>query len=75
MVLHGKTVRDEESREMLDMIFGNIEGEMAYIYNWGGYADTLKSVLSGKGDIVSTLEAKKTAVETAIEKYLSDLQQ
>lgn len=57
------------------MIFGNIEGEMAYIYNWGGYADTLKSVLSGKGDIVSTLEAKKTAVESAIEKYLSDLQQ
>lgn len=75
VVLHGKTVRDEESREMLDIIFGNIEGEMAYIYNWGGYADTLKSVLSGKGDIVSTLEAKKTAVETAIEKYLSDLQQ
>lgn len=75
VVLHGKTVRDEESREMLDIIFANIEGEMAYIYNWGGYADTLKSVLSGKGDIVSKLEAKKTAVESAIEKYLSDLQQ
>lgn len=75
VVLHGKTIRDEESREMLDMIFGNIEGEMAYIYNWGGYADALKSVLSGKGDIVSTLEAKKTAVDAAIEKYLNDLQQ
>lgn len=75
VILHGKTIRDEESREMLDMIFGNIEGEMAYIYNWGGYADALKSVLSGEGDIVSTLEAKKTAVEAAIDKYLSDLQQ
>ena len=74
IVLHGKTVRDEESREMLDIIFANIEGEMAYVYNWGGYADTLKSVLSGSGDIVSSLESKKTAVETAIENYLKDLQ-
>lgn len=74
VVLHGKTVRDEESREMLDIIFANIEGEMTYIYNWGGYADTLKSVLSGSGDIVSSLESKKTAVETAIENYLKDLQ-
>ena len=74
VVLHGKTVRDEESREMLDIIFANIEGEMAYVYNWGGYADTLKSVLSGSGDIVSSLESKKTAVETAIENYLKDLQ-
>ncbi len=74
VVLHGKTVRDEESREMLDIIFANIEGEMAYIYNWGGYANTLKSVLSGSGDIVSSLESKKTAVETAIENYLKDLQ-
>ena len=74
IVLHGKTVRDEESREMLDIIFSNIEGEMTYIYNWGGYASTLKSVLSGSGDIVSSLESKKTAVETAIENYLKDLQ-
>lgn len=74
VVLNGKTIRDEESREMLDIIFANIESEMAYIYNWGGYADTLKSVLSGSGDIVSSLESKKTAVETAIENYLKDLQ-
>ena len=74
VVLNGKTVRDNESSEMLDIIFSNIEGEMAYIYNWGGYANTLKSVLSGSGDVVSSLESNKTAVETAIENYLKDLQ-
>lgn len=74
VVLNGKTVRDKESSEMLDIIFSNIESEMAYIYNWGGYSNALRSVMTGDSDVVSTLEANKSAVEAAIEDYLKNLE-
>lgn len=74
VVLEGKTIRDEESREMLDIIFSNVEGEMAYIYNFGNYSNALISVMTGTADIVSTLDSNKQATEKAIEEYLEKLE-
>jgi hypothetical protein len=73
VVLTGKTARDDESVEMLDIIFSNIESEMAYIYQWGSYANTLKSVMTSSSDIVSTLESNRTSTETAITKYIETI--
>ena len=74
VVLTGKTARDNESVEMLDIIFSNIESELAYIYQWGGYSETIKNVATGTKDIVSTLTSKKEATEKAIDKFIDSLQ-
>lgn len=73
VVLTSKTARDEESVEMLDIIFSNIESDMAYMYGWGGYSDALISVMTGSSDIMSTLEAKRSATEEAIKTYMSEI--
>lgn len=74
IVLNGKTIRDEGSREMLDIIFSNIEGEMAFIYQWGSYSSALMNVMTGTSDIVSTLDSNRSAVEKAIEDHLENLE-
>lgn len=73
VVLTGKTARDNESVEMLDIIFSNIECEMSYQYQWGGYSNSLKSVMTGSGDIISSLESVREATETAITNYIAAL--
>ena len=73
VVLTSKTARDEEPVEMLDIIFSNIESDMAYMYGWGGYSDALISVMTGSSDIMSTLEAKRSATEEAIKTYMSEI--
>lgn len=73
VVLTGKTARDDESVEMLDIIFSNIECEMAYLYQWGGYSNSLKSVMTGSVDIISTLESMRESTENAIAKYIEAL--
>jgi len=39
--LQGKFMRDEESREMLDIILTNTAYDIGYIYNFGGFAMTV----------------------------------
>ncbi|MCI8387603.1 MAG: hypothetical protein HFE63_03965 [Clostridiales bacterium] len=70
LVLNGKTVRDEESKDMLDIIFSNIESEMAFIYKWGGYNDVLLKVITTDVDVVSTLEGARASCEAGIDSYL-----
>lgn len=73
VVLTGKTARDNESVEMLDIIFSNIECEMSNQYQWGGYSNSLKSVMTGSGDIISSLESLREATEAAITNYIAAL--
>ena len=73
MVLAGKNTRDDESVEMLDLMFENIECEMSYVYQWGGYHSKLISAITTSVDVISTLESVHDSVEKALEDFLADI--
>ena len=73
IILTGRNTRDDESAEMLDIMFANTECDMAYLYQWGGYSDKLISVMTTSADTVSTLTAARPAAEAAIQKYIDSI--
>lgn len=73
VILTGRNTRDNESAEMLDIMFANTECDMAYLYQWGGYSDKLISVMTTSADTVSTLTAARPAAEAAIQKYIDSI--
>ncbi len=73
-VLTGKTIRDNESANMLDIILENVSCEMAYNYPWGDCINAMANIMSGTSDIMSTLESSKSGIEGAIEKHLEQIQ-
>ena len=72
-VLRSKGVRDEESNEMLDIIFANRVYDLAHIHNWGGLIDSI-CALEIDGNISSTIDSNFTAAETAMKKTIEDYQ-
>ena len=73
VVLTGKNTRDNESMDMLNIMFETPECELASLYNWGSYNTPLTSVLTGTAEIVSTLDAARPAAEAAIETFLENI--
>lgn len=75
-VLTGITARDEESREMLDIIFDNRVFDMAFINNWGGMGGIFTSLLSQKSpDFASSYEKLEKKAVTAIEKAITEFEE
>lgn len=73
-VLNGVTVRDEESREMLDILFNNRVFDLAFIHNWGTVGDLyVKLYNAGQSAFASAYKRiEKTAqkaIAEAIEEY------
>ena len=66
ITLTGKSLRDNESSEMLNIMFENCDCELSYVYGFAGYKDTLVGVLTKGSAITSTLEGRKAAVEEKI---------
>ena len=66
ITLYGKTLRDEESADMLDIMFANCECEDAAVFGFDGYQNTITDVLCQGKEITSTLEAKRASVEEKI---------
>ena len=72
--LKSKLTRDEESGDMLDLIFANRAYDISKMYNWGGICDVVTGLAASKNiDIVSQFEKKYTAAEKAMEKSLEKL--
>lgn len=67
ITLTGKSLRDNESAEMLDIMFGSAECELSYVYSWDNYHNTIIDVLTKGQNITSSLEGKRSAVEAKIE--------
>jgi len=67
----GILARDDESREMLDIIFGNKIFDPGYVFNIGGVGWIL-SDLTGENNkgFASRIDSKKDAVNTAIQELL-----
>lgn len=66
-VLTGKSLRDEESGEMLDIIFRTYVTENAIIYGWGGVGNTLKSGYDSAKGLSSIVASTQKVVSKVIE--------
>ena len=69
--LKSKYARDEESSEMLDIIFSSYHLELAEVYNWAGLADQVSACLRSSGNIASTLAKLHNLVQKQIDNSVS----
>ena len=71
--LLGKYARDEESRDMLDIILSNTAHDIGYVYNFGGFAgDTLlRHAQNKKSDYASAFDKAETKMVKDIEKVIT----
>ena len=65
--LKSRYVRDEESGEMLDIIFATRVYDLGFIFNWGGAGEMItKMYQNKKTDFVSQWESIRPAAEAAL---------
>ena len=69
-VLKTKAARDDDSADMLDIIFANRIFDVAYIYDWGGLIGSINN-LKNADKISSTVESKLKSAETSLEKTIT----
>lgn len=65
--LHGQYVRDEESSEMLDIIFANLVYDMGIYYNVGTYKEKLTSIVRTGQTITTLYEENRTSAEAKVD--------
>ena len=73
ITITNKTIRDEESAEMLDLIFSTRIYDLGFIFNWGGIGYMLESVYPNAGKFVSKYESSEPKAITAMEKTLDEI--
>jgi len=75
VVLQRKYTRDEESSEMLDIIFGNRVYDVGAVYSFGGvFLDFIALCNRSNRDIMSYYEKRSGQMEKAIEKTVDIFQ-
>lgn len=71
--LKSRDARDDESEEMLDLIFSNVVYDVGYIYNFGSASNLLEKMMSiNSTDVASQLETITPTVEAAIEETIEN---
>ncbi len=74
--LKSKGSRDNESEEMLDLIFGSLTYDIGYLYDFGGLGGmTLNMVNAYKSDLASQYAKLEPKAQTAIEKAVAAYQE
>ncbi|MCL2772268.1 MAG: extracellular solute-binding protein [Oscillospiraceae bacterium] len=69
--LKTKLARDDDSGEMLDLIFSTRRFELSLIYGWGSLSDIFTNAMKNNtADITSSLEKAASKVQTAIQKTI-----
>ncbi len=70
-----KYTYDEESAEMLDLIFSTLHYDLALVYNWGGFKEMLQDIgKKGANSFASDYAAKETKMLTEMEDTLAALE-
>jgi len=67
-----KMIRDEESAEMLDLIFSTRIYDLGFIFNWGGMGYLLETVYPDAGRFISRYEAAEPRALTAMERTIDE---
>lgn len=66
-----KTARNDNSAEMLDIVFNTLCLDFNYIYDFGGTYSALSSVISGNKELASALASKMDKAGSDIEKFVT----
>ncbi len=71
----GKSLRDTDTEEMLNLIYDSRINDLALFYNWGDVVTTLNKFVSGNStsfaSTIATVEEKaNAAIDETMEKYL-----
>ena len=73
LVLGEKHLRDEYSKEVIDVMFETAESELAHVYRWNSYHQTVIDMMTKGHAIASTLESERAATEAAIAAFMEQL--
>ena len=69
-----KTIRDDDSGEMIELVFDTMEYDIALIFNWGGIQGTVTGMKSKSGQsYASVYEASKAAILAALDETTEEL--
>ena len=69
-----KMIRDEESAEMLDLIFSTRIYDLGFIFNWGGMGYLLDTIFPDAGRFVSRFEAIEPRAVRELERTIEMFQ-
>ena len=76
LCLMRKYTRDDDSNEMLDIIFKSTTYDLGLYANFGNISGSVRSMLEkGTNDYVSTYEKIEAKVTTAIEKFITNIEE
>jgi len=70
VTLQGKVTRDDDSSEMLDLMFASMTSDIGITFELGGLRNLIPEMInSGTDSIASTLASKESSIVTEIEKF------
>ncbi|MBO7157431.1 MAG: hypothetical protein J6W31_02395 [Clostridia bacterium] len=73
--LKNKRFEDTESEEMLDLVFRNKSYDIGAVYSFSSILSFYTDILiSGQNSHISTLEAKQSSYQMAIDDFLANLE-
>lgn len=73
IMLQRKLTHDDESKEMLDLIFSTRTFDAVYCYNWGKVR-TIQNLLPAESNtLASSIASIKTAAQTELDNYIKEL--
>jgi hypothetical protein len=70
IILKGKLTRDEESAEMLDIIYTNFVVDPADLYQWGNFENEMIAAMRGGKELPSLLASKSKGLTKLMEKTM-----
>lgn len=74
ITLKDKASRDEESKEMLDLIFDNLVYDVAFFFNFGDIGNLANTMMStGKTDLASTYAKYEKRIISEMNKFIDKL--
>ena len=68
--LKTKFARDDESKEMIDLILENRLYDIGGIYGWGNMGSLFTDLSRGRGELVTWYEKNEARIETAMQKTI-----
>ena len=72
IILKGKLTRDEESSEMLDIIYTNFVVDPADLYQWGNFENDLIAAMRGRQELPSVWATKSKTLTKLMEKTMKN---
>lgn len=69
-LLKKRTLQDNDSQEMLDIIFKSRAYDIGYVFNWGGIGDLIYTLYGTNKEFVSSYDAIEDKVKLAMDETL-----